>query len=337
MTINSNVSYQQTIQVTLASYPDTYPSEENFSVNTVALPVLQDGEIKVKHTFLSLDPYMRSQIAGRHVSGSIALNGVMFGEVVGEVVETKSTKFNLGDQVRCMGGWQSVSIQKDSDVFAIGNIEQPSHALSVLGMPGLTAYAGLIWQAQPKAGDVVVIPAATGAVGATVGQLAKANGCTVIGIVGSDEKVDYAIHQLGYDACINRKTQDVEQELDKLCPTGINIYFDLVGGDLLHSVSARLAIGARVILCGMIAETNSAERMAGPSPGMWIKTRAIVYGLVVYDYEPRRQEFIDACSELVNGNKLIMKEDVSVGIESAPAAFSRLMRGENMGKVIVKI
>jgi len=324
-------------QITLASYPESFPEENNFAVVETELPTIEDGEVLVKTLYLSLDPYMRSQIAGRHISGSIDIGGVMFGEVVAEVLESKSDKVRVGCKVRCMGGWQSYSKHKAEAVFPIDGLENPSHALSVLGMPGLTAYSGLIWQAQPKKGDVVVIPAATGAVGATVGQLAKQQGCTVVGIVGSDEKASYALNELGYDACINRKTQDVAQELDKLCPNGINIYFDLVGGELLHTVSARLAIGARVILCGMIAETNSKDRMAGPSPAFWIKARAIVYGLVVYDFEPRRGEFIEACTELVNNGQLKMKEDISEGIESAPAAFCKLMRGENMGKVIVKL
>ena len=278
---------------------------------------------------------MRSQIAWRHVSGTINIGDVMLGEVVGEVIESNSSKFNVGDMVRCMGGWQEYSVQSAAQIAKVPSGISPSYALSVLGMPGLTAYAGLIWQAQVKSGDVVVIPAATGAVGATAGQLAKQTGCKVIGIVGSEDKVNYALNELGYDACINRKTQDVAQALDELCPKGIDVYFDLVGGELLHQVSVRLAIGARVILCGKIAETNSSTRMAGPSPALWIKSRATVYGLVVYDFEARRNEFIAACAPLVDVGKLKMKEDKTTGIKSVPEAFCRLMRGENMGKVIV--
>ena len=324
-------------QITLSSYPETFPTEANFSLVESPLPELAEGEVLVKAKYLSLDPYMRSQIAGRHISGSIPIGGVMLGEVVGEVIESRSDSIAVGQLVRCMGGWQSYSKHDAKAVFPLTGITEPSHALSVLGMPGLTAYAGLMWQAQPKPNDVVVIPAATGAVGATAGQLAKAKGCKVIGIVGSDQKAEYALDELGYDACINRKTEDIASRLDELCPQGIDIYFDLVGGELLHTASAHLAVGGRVILCGMIAETNSQERMAGPSPALWIKARAIVYGLVVYDFEPRRQEFIDACIDLVNDGKLKMKKDISIGIETAPSAFCKLMRGENMGKVLVKV
>ncbi len=236
-----------------------------------------------------------------------------------------------------MDGWQSYSIHDENDIFGEVTHEHPSYALSVLGMPGLTAYAGLMWQAQPKAGDIVVIPAATGGVGATAGQLAKQAGCTVIGIAGSDEKCQFAIDELGYDYCINRKTEDVAEKLDRYCPNGIDIYFDLVGGQTLHLASERLAIGARVILCGLVAEYNNTERMAGPAPALWIKSRATVFGLVVYDFESKRNEFIDACAPLVSNGQLKMKEDVSHGLSLAPIAFSRLMRGENMGKTLVKV
>ena len=183
----------------------------------------------------------------------------MFGETVSEVIETRSTPYSKGDVVRCMGGWQSYSIHNANELSAPILHPQPSYALSILGMPGLTAYAGLIWQAQPKRGEVVVIPAATGGVGATAGQLAKQAGCKVVGIVGSEEKRQYAISELGYDECINRNAEVVAERLDELCPDGINIYFDLVGGELLHQVSTRLAIGARVILCGLVAEYNNKE------------------------------------------------------------------------------
>lgn len=327
----------QNTQVTLASYPEGFPAPANFAVVNSALPALAEGQVLVKTRYLSLDPYMRSQLAGRHISGSIQPGDVMLGEVVGEVVDSRAPEWHTGDIVRCMGGWQTFSVHHHSRLFPVTNIKKISHALSILGMPGLTAYAGLIWQAMPKPGDVIVIPAATGAVGATAGQLAKRAGCRVIGIVGSDEKVAYAIDTLGYDHCINRKREEVAATLDTLCPNGVDIYFDLVGGELLHTVSARLAVGARVILCGMIAETNSNERMAGPSPALWIKSRATVYGLVVYDFEPRREEFIDDCVDDVNAGKLIMREDITSGIENAPAAFCKLMRGENLGKVLVKM
>jgi NADPH-dependent curcumin reductase CurA len=202
-------------------------------------------------------------------------------------------------------------------------------------MTGLTAWAGMIWQADVKAGDQVFIPAVTGGVGLAAAQYCKNRGATVIGLAGSDEKCRFAVDELGIHACINRKSEDVEQRLGELFPNGIDVYFDLIGGELLIQVSRKLAINARVILCGLMAEYNNAERSPGPPPGNWIGARAIVYGLVVYDYEHRRNEFIEACLPDLKTGKLFQREEINQGIESAARAFCRLMRGENFGKVIV--
>ena len=326
------------IQVQLASCPDGTPEPEHFALATTDIPPVAEGQVLCETLYLSLDPYMRSQIAGRHISGSVVPGDVMRGETVSRVLESKHPDFNLGDLVRCFGGWQKYSLHEAKELHRVAKVISPvSYALSVLGMPGLTAYAGLIWQAKPKAGDVVVIPAAIGGVGSTAAQLAKIFGCKVIGIAGSDEKCRYAVKELGYDACINRKTENISQRLDELCPEGIDIYFDLVGGEMLHIVSERLAVGARVILCGLMAEYNNKERQVGPPPGLWIKARATIYGLVVYDFEQRRAEFIDSCLPYIRDGRLKMREDIAEGLEKAPEAFCRLMRGENMGKALVHV
>ncbi|QBY04592.1 NADP-dependent oxidoreductase [Thalassotalea sp. HSM 43] len=323
-------------QVILKSRPEGQPEAEHFDFKQVPVTELADGLVRCKTRYLSLDPYMRSQISGRHISQAINPGDVLQGETISDVIASNHQDFKVGDVVRGFGGWQQFADLPASALVKVAHPHQ-SYALSVLGMPGLTAYAGLMWQAQPKPGDVVVVPAAIGGVGATVGQLAKANGCTVIGIAGSDEKCQIAVDKLGYHHCINRKTEDVAAQLDKLCPNGIDIYFDLVGGDMLHTASHRLAIGARVILCGLIAEYNQTERSFGPEPAYWIKARATVHGLVVYDFEPRRQEFIDACMPLIESGQLHMLEDISEGIDAAPEAFAKLMRGENVGKTLVKV
>jgi len=220
------------ILIQLASFPEGNPEPEHFSLMAAPMPTMSAGQVMCETLYLSLDPYMRSQIAGRHMSGSILIGDVMRGETVSRVVESDSANFNPGDIVRCFGGWQKFSTHNASELNAVANTIQPqSYALSVLGMPGLTAYAGLVWQAQPKSGDVVVIPAAIGGVGATAGQLAKIHGCKVIGIAGSADKCRYAVEELGYDECINRNTETVPERLDELCPEGIDIYFDLVGGN----------------------------------------------------------------------------------------------------------
>lgn len=324
-------------KICLQSYPESTPTVANFHCQQDTIPALKAGQVLCKTHYLSLDPYMRSQIAGRHITASIQTGDMMRGETVSEVIESNSEQVEVGQWVRCMGGWQEYSVHDAKELSPPINHDHPSYALSILGMPGLTAYAGLMWQAKVKSGDVVVIPAAVGGVGATAGQLAKAAGCIVVGIAGSDEKCRYATSTLGYDFCINRKTENIADKLDEYCPNGIDVYFDLVGGELLHKVSQRLAIGARVILCGLVAEYNNKDRMAGPAPALWIKSRATVYGLVVYDFESRREEFLAQCVPLVAEGKLKMQEDIGLGIESAPDSFCKLMRGENFGKTLVKI
>jgi|TARA_B110000914_G_scaffold186065_1_gene169943 NADPH-dependent curcumin reductase CurA len=326
------------IQIQLASFPDGIPEPEHFAIVTVPVEPIADGQVLCETLYLSLDPYMRSQIAGRHMSGSVLVGDVMKGETVSRVVESKTPEFKAGDIVRCFAGWQKYSIHNAAELFPVDpNIKPLSYALSALGMTGLTAYAGMIWQAKVKPGDIVVIPAAIGGVGATAGQLAKIHGCKVIGIAGTDEKCLYAVKELGYDACINRKKENVAERLDELCPKGVDVFFDLVGGEILHLVSERLAVGARVILCGLMAEYNKETRAAGPPPGNWIKARAIVYGLVVYDFESRRDEFIAECLPYVLDGRLKMPEDKVVGLEAAPGAFCRLMGGENVGKAVVEV
>lgn len=326
------------MQVQLASTPDSMPTPDNFALVNSAMPVPKDQQILCENLYLSLDPYMRSQIAGRHMSGSVLPGDMMKGETVSKVLESHHPDFKQGDLVRCFGGWQQYSVHDGDAVFRVDEkIDNPSYVLSALGMPGLTAYAGLIWQAQPKSTDVVVIPAAIGGVGAVAGQLARIYGCKVIGIAGSEEKCEYAVNVLGYDACINRKTENIGDMLDTLCPNGVDIFFDLVGGEILHTVSERLAVGARVVLCGLMADYNKTTRSLGPPPAMWIKARAIVYGLVVYDFEPRRDEFVTACQKFIRDGQLVVREDIAHGLSNAPDAFCRLMRGENMGKVIVDL
>ncbi len=325
-------------QVILKNTPPGEPAEEHFELVDSAMPKMSAGDVLCETQYLSLDPYMRSQISGRHMSGSVMPGDVLRGETVSKVVESSSADYKVGDLVRCFGGWQQYSTHAAKELTLIQpDIQPASYALSVLGMPGLTAYAGLIWQAQPKAGDVVLIPAAIGAVGSTAGQLAKIYGCKVIGITGSDEKCRFAKESLGYDECINRRTENLADRLDELCPDGVDIFFDLVGGEMLRTVSERLAIGARVILCGLMAEYNSPTRIDGPPPAFWIKSRAIVYGLVVYDFESRRDEFVNACLPYIKQGKLKMREDIAEGLSKAPEAFCRLMKGANMGKAIVKV
>ena len=323
-------------QIILESTPQGVPTSEHFSLRNAPMPVPGADEVLCRTRYLSLDPYMRSQIAGRHPSGTVVPGDVMNGETVSEVVRSNVTSFSPGELVRCMGGWQEYSVHVAGDLNAVAaNIDPPSYALSVLGMTGLTAYAGMIWQARVCAGECVVIPAVTGGVGSIAAQLCAARGARVIGIAGSGEKCRYAVETLGAADCIDRRREDVEERLGKLCPDGIDVYFDLVGGPTLHAACRHLASYGRVVLCGLMAEYNRPDRSPGPDPGLLIGKRAIVSGLVVYDYEPRREEYIRECLPLLAQGKLHQREDVTVGLENAPAAFQRLMSGKNFGKVIV--
>ena len=329
---------QSNRQIVLETTPQGVPAPGDFALRNAWVPEPRAGEVLCRARYLSLDPYMRSQIAGRHPSGTVVPGDVMMGETVSEVVRSNVASFSPGQLVRCMGGWQEYSVQGAEELNAVAvNIDPPSYALSVLGMTGLTAYAGMIWQARVCAGECVVIPAVTGGVGSVAAQLCAARDARVIGIAGSGEKCRYALKSLGAAACIDRRSEDVEARLGDLCPDGIDVYFDLVGGPTLHAACRHLAHYGRVVLCGLMAEYNRAERSPGPDPGLLIGKRAIVSGLVVYDYEPRRDEYIRECLPLLAQGRLHQREDVTVGLENAPAAFHRLMSGQNFGKVIVKV
>lgn len=325
-------------QVLLKTTPTGIPEEEHFEVVTSDMPVLEQDHVLVQNEWLSLDPYMRGQIAGRHLSGKVSPGDVLRGETVATVVESKSALFEKGDRVVGFGGWQQYTSMPASDLTKIREDIQPaSYALSALGMTGLTAYAGLVWQAQIKEGDTVLIPAAIGAVGSAAAQIAKNKGCKIIGVSSYPSKIKYATEMLGYDACINRLDANVEAHLKKLAPNGVDVYFDLVGGEMLEMASRNLAIGARVILCGLMADYNNENKTPGPYPGLWIGARATITGLVVYDYMSRTDEFLDAMLPMINDGRMKVLEDVSHGISSAPTAFCKLMRGENEGKTLVRL
>lgn len=325
-------------QVRLAHMPEGEPRVEDFEVVTLAVPEPGEGQVLCETRYLSLDPYMRSQIAGKHISGSIGSGDPMRGETVSQVIDSRAPEFKPGDWVRGFGGWQTHSVHGAEGLSAVDpRIQPPSYALSLLGMTGLTAWAGMVWQAEVGPGDQVLIPAVTGGVGAAAAQFCRLRGAEVVGTAGSDEKCRYAEERLGVRHCINRREADLPGALDEAFGDGIDIFFDLVGGELLNLASERLALNARVVLAGLISEYNQAERSAGPPPGNWIKARATVYGLVVYDFEARRNEFVDAVVPWLEQDKVFQLEDVAEGIEAAPEAFCRLMRGGNFGKAVVRM
>ena len=324
-------------QIRLARDISGFPRESDFYLVEEGLPELMDGQALCRAKYLSLDPYMRSQIAGKHLQGAVAVDDVMRGETISEVVASKEPALPVGSLVRCMGDWQTYSIQQAQSVQPVPAGVPAHFALSVLGMPGLTAYAALIWLARIQPGELVVIPGAAGAIGSIAGQLAKKRGCTVIGIAGCNMKCDLAVSQLGYDACINRRQENVASRLSELAPNGVDVYFDLVGGDMLHTISQQLALHARIVLCGLSSELHLPHRSPGPPSALWIKARATVMGLVVYDFETRRQEFIEQCLPAIRAGDFYLPVDLSYGLEQAPAAFCRMLAGNTIGKTLIKV
>lgn len=327
-----------TQQIILKERPAGVPEPEHFALQEAAVRTPEDGEIVCRNLFLSLDPYMRGQIAGRHISGPVNEGDVLRGETISEVIESRHPDYAAGDRILIQGGWQTISTLAPEGARRVDpRIDPPSLALGILGMPGLTAYAGLKYLGEPKEGDVLVVSAASGAVGSMVGQYGKALGCRVIGIAGSDDKCAWLTDVAGFDATINYKTESVADGIDRLCPDGVDIYFDNVGGETLDAVIWRLALGGRVILCGLISQMNQDDRPSGPNPASIIKARATVRGLVVYDFWDKFGEMLDTFTPMVADGRIRYLEDVSEGVEAAPEAFSRLMRGANFGKTIIKL
>jgi NADPH-dependent curcumin reductase CurA len=332
------MSEQQNLQVRLKSRPEELPQPSDFDLVEQPLPEVGEDEILCKTLYLSLDPYMRGQINGRHISGAIHPGELMRGETISEVIASQHRAFEPGDIVKHQGGWQSYSVAKGEGLFIVDpRIDPKSLALGVLGMPGLTAYAGLNYLAEPKAGDAVLVSAASGAVGSMVGQIAKLQGCRVVGIAGSQKKIDWLNDVAGFDGCFNYKDETPADGIRRLCPDGVDIYFDNVGGDILDAAMWQLAIGARVVLCGLMAQYNTDVIPPGPNPATIIRARATVRGMVVYDHFDKQDEFIGNAVDWVKNGDIHYLEDISEGLDKAPDAFCRLMQGQNFGKTIVKL
>ncbi len=325
----------QNLRVILLRPPRGQPRPDDFAVEPVAEP---GGEGLLCETlYISLDPYLRGRLSGRHISGPIAPGEPMSSELVLGVREDKND-FRSGDLVRAFGPWQQRMRLPAAALTTLSKeIDPPSLAVGVLGMPGLTAYAGIERLLRPAAGDVVVVSAAAGPVGATVGQLAKARGARTVGIAGSAAKCAWLREQAGFDTAINYKTGPLREALDRACPDGIDHYFDNVGGDVLQAVMERLALGARVALCGLMNQYNSDQPPPGPNPALIIRARATVYGLVVYDHEDLRSRMESDLHAMLEEGRLAFREDIAAGLDGAPAAFCRLMAGGNFGKAVVRL
>ena len=326
-------------QIVLRRRPVGMPKPGDFDLVESPLPAPGDGEILTRTLYLSLDPYMRGRISGvKSYAQGVELGQVIVGATVGEVLESKHPGFAKGDIVQGYSGWQSHAVAAGGAVRKLDSRQAPvSTALGVLGMPGMTAYVGLLDIGQPKPGETVVVSAASGAVGAIVGQLAKIKGCRAVGIAGSPEKCRYVVDDLGFDACVNYKTDDLVPALRAACPNGVDVDFENVGGAVLAAVLKVLNRGARIPLCGMISEYNATSSSGGPSLRALLVHRAMIKGFIVSDHADRAPAFFQECAPLVMSGRLKFREDMVEGLENAPSAFMGLLEGQNFGKLIVRV
>jgi len=335
----------QNPQILLDNRPEVEATTANFRLASAETPPLQDGQVLVRHHYLSLDPYMRGRMnAGKSYAQPQPLGEVMQGGTVGEVVESKNPRYQPGDKVVGFGGWQCYSVVNAEQPGALRKVDTThvplSHYLGAVGMPGVTAWYGLVKIIAPKAGDTVAISAATGAVGSAFAALAKARGCRVVGIAGGPDKCTYAVDELGYDACIDYKLHadaaSLSKALKDACPNGIDGYFENVGGMVLDAVLLRMNAFGRIALCGMIAGYDGAP-LPLTYPALILVNRLKIEGFIVSEHMEVWPEALAELGQLVGSGKLRPRESIAQGIESAPEAFIGLLKGRNFGKQLVKL
>ncbi|GAA0822317.1 NADP-dependent oxidoreductase [Colwellia asteriadis] len=332
-------------QIVLASRPFGAPTADNFNTIETDTPQPKEGEVLLRTVYLSLDPYMRGRMSdAKSYADPVEINEVMVGGSVCRVEVSNHSKYQVGDWVVAFGGWQDYSISDGENLLKLDrNIPNPSYALGILGMPGLTAYMGLLDIGQPKAGETVVVAAATGAVGSLVGQIAKIKGCKVIGIAGGSEKCQYAVDTLGFDACLDHYSDDLAKQLTQVCVDGIDVYFENVGGKIFDAVLPLLNSSARIPLCGLISQYNATELPQGPDRmfslmGALLVKRIKMQGFIVFDdYGHRYNEFSEAMVAWLMAGKIHYKEHLVDGIENTVTAFIGLLEGKNFGKLVVRV
>lgn len=328
-------------EIRLKRRPVGLPSAEDFEIITVTLPEPGPGEMLVRNLYMSVDPYMRGRMADRKsYAPPFALGEALQGGAVGQVVQSNGGKFNIGDYVLHSLGWREAFISDGKGLAPIDPAIAPVQAfLGAVGMPGQTAYFGLLDIGQPKTGETVFVSAAAGAVGSVVCQIAKLKGCRVVGSVGSQAKVDWLLDEVGIDAAFNYKTVDnLKAELGKHCPNGIDIYFENVGGAHLEAALTHMNQYGRIPACGMISQYNATEATPGPSNlGLIVGKRINIQGFIVSDYRARAGEFYADMKAWIAASQIQWQETIVEGIANAPSAFIGLFTGENMGKMLVKL
>jgi NADPH-dependent curcumin reductase len=333
-------------RIVLAARPQEAAELSHFRLETVPIEAPREGEILLRTVWLSLDPYMRGRMSDApSYAAPVAIGQVMVAGTVARVEKSRHPSFNAGDWVLAASGWQEYSISDGTDLVKLqAGMPSPSYALGILGMPGFTAYVGLLDIGKPRANETVVVSAATGAVGSVVGQIAKLKGCRVVGIAGGAEKCAWAVNALGFDACLDHRSLALDAELAAACPGGIDVYYENVGGKVFRAVLPLLNAHARIPLCGLISQYNEKPppSVGGNSQSSLMRAflikRIAVRGFIITDgFEHRRPEFLDAMGGWLRDGKVKYREDVVEGLENAPQAFLGLLAGRNFGKLVVKV
>ncbi len=331
-------------QIVLASRPVGAPTAENFALTQSDIPTPAQGEMLLRSVYLSLDPYMRGRMSdAKSYAEPVGIDEVMVGGTVCQVEASNHAEFEVGEWVLAYTGWQDYALSNGEGLIKLG--KQPSHpsyALGVMGMPGFTAYMGLLDIGQPKEGDTLVVAAATGAVGSMVGQIGKLKGCRVIGIAGGEEKCQFAKDTLGFDECIDHKAADFAEQLAKACHNGIDIYFENVGGKVFDAVMPLLNTGARIPLCDLISQYNATSLPEGPDRMSMLMAQLLIkrikmQGFIIFDdYGHRYGEFAADMTQWLAQGKIHYREHLVQGLENAPDAFIGLLEGKNFGKMVVQ-
>jgi NADPH-dependent curcumin reductase CurA len=332
-------------RIVLASRPHGQPVSGDFRLETTSVPEPGQGQVLLRTVYLSLDPYMRGRMSDApSYADPVEIDAVMVGSTVCRVEASLHDGFQPGEWVLAYTGWQDYGLSDGSGLTRLGQKPQnPSHALGILGMPGFTGYMGLLDIGRPQKGDTLVVAAATGPVGATVGQIGKLKGCRVVGVAGSSEKCRHATETLGFDHCLNRRSADFESTLEQTCSDGVDIYYENVGGDVFDAVLPLLNTGARIPVCGLIAHYNDTKLPDGPDRlPLLMRTiltkRVTVKGFIIFDdYGHRYPEFAEQMSEWVGSGQIKYREQVVDGLENAPEAFIGLLEGHNFGKLVIRV
>ncbi|MCC6778609.1 MAG: NADP-dependent oxidoreductase [Hyphomicrobiales bacterium] len=327
-------------RILLVRRPDGAPTTDCFALEEAPLPAPGEGEVLVRQLYLSLDPYMRGRMsAAKSYAAPAGLSEPMVGRTIGKVVASRNGKFAVGDRVLGNGGWQDYAL---SDGQGLRRIE-PSPgvpiptALGVLGMPGMTAYCGLLEIGRPAARETLVVAAASGAVGSVVGQIGKIKGCRVVGIAGGPAKCRFVVDELGFDACLDHRAPDLAGSLEAVCPTGVDIYFENFGGAVQQAVWPLLNDFARVPVCGLIAQYDATSEVPGPDLVSVLRKRLTLRGFIVTDFAAKQADFRRDVGEWVRTGRIKYREDIVDGLEQAPRALIGLLCGENFGKRLVRI